>query len=247
MSDSTIIAWTEHTWNPWRGCAKISPGCAHCYMFTAQRRAGWNPEVVVRTTTWPDPKRWEREAAARGRRALVFTCSWSDWFHQDADPWRDEAWAVIRACPHLDFQILTKRHERIVDHLPADWGLGGYPNVWLGVSIENNRFVHRADTLRQIPAVVRFISAEPLLGPLFDLDLRRIDWLIVGGESGPGYRPMQVQWARDLLRKARSRKTAFFFKQSAAPRTEMGIELDGKVVREYPTPRTVGRPTGRLF
>jgi protein gp37 len=248
MSDQTIIAWTEHTWNPWRGCEKISPGCAHCYMFSAQRRMGWNPEVVVRTTTWPDPKRWEREAAARGRTALVFTCSWSDWFHADADPWRDEAWAVIRACPHLHFQILTKRHERIADHLPADWGPHGYPNVWLGVSIENNAFVHRADTLRQIPAVVRFISAEPLLGPLPRLDLTYIDWLIVGGESGPGYRPMQVAWVRELRAKAKASGTAFFFKQSAAPRTEMGIELDGKVVREYPQPRKVVlHPTGRLF
>ena len=246
MSDSTIIAWTEHTWNPWRGCTKISPGCAHCYMFTAQTKKGWNPEVVVRTTTWPDPKRWEREAATVGRRARVFTCSWSDWFHDAADQWRDEAWAVIRSCPHLDFQILTKRHERIVDHLPADWGPHGYPNVWLGVSIENNKFVHRADTLRQIPAVVRFISAEPLLGPLPSLDLTYIDWLIVGGESGPGYRPMDLAWARQLRALAKAERTAFFFKQSAAPRTEMGIELDGHIVREYPTPRR-GTPLGRLF
>jgi protein gp37 len=248
MSDATIIAWTEHTWNPWRGCEKISPGCAHCYMFTAQRRMGWNPEVVVRTTTWADPKRWERAAAAQGRRARVFTCSWSDWFHVDADPWRDEAWAVIRACPSLDFQILTKRHERIADHLPADWGPGGYPNVWLGVSIENDKFTHRADTLRQIPAVVRFISAEPLLGPVPSLDLTGIDWLIVGGESGPGYRPMHLDWVRALRARAQGSRTAFFFKQSAAPRTEMGITLDGKIVRHYPTPRKVARTANaRLF
>jgi protein gp37 len=185
VSDRTIIAWTEHTWNPWRGCDKVSPGCAHCYMFTGQRRWGADPEIVVRTSKWGDPPKWERTAAAAGRRELVFTCSWSDWFHQTADPWRDEAWGVIRRCPHLHFQILTKRPERIAAHLPDDWGSGGYPNVWLGVSIENDRYVGRADVLRTVPAVVRFISAEPLLGPLPSLDLTGIDWLIVGGESGP--------------------------------------------------------------
>jgi protein gp37 len=247
MSDATIIAWTEHTWNPWRGCTKISPGCAHCYMFTAQERWGRDPSIVLRTTTWSDPLRWERDAAQRGRRALVFTCSWSDWFHEDADPWRDEAWAVIRACPHLHFQILTKRDDRIASHLPADWGPGGYPNVWLGVSIENDRFTSRADTLRRIPAVVRFISAEPLLGPVPSLDLTSIDWLIVGGESGPGYRPMSLEWVRALQVRADQSGTAFFFKQSAAPRTEMGIQLDGRIVRNYPTPRSTVQSPARLF
>jgi len=236
MSNRTIIAWTEHTWNPWRGCTKISPGCAHCYMFTAQERYGRDPSVVTRTSKWRDPHRWEKAAKAANRRELVFTCSWSDWFHEDADGWRPEAWDVIRACPHLDFQILTKRHERIADHLPPGWG-AGYPNVWLGVSIENDKFVHRADTLRTIPAAVRFISAEPLLGPVPSLDLTGIDWLIVGGESGAGFRPMHVDWVRALHQRAKNHGTAFFFKQSAAPRTEMGIELDGQIVREYPTPR----------
>jgi len=154
---------------------------------------------------------------------------------------------VVRACPHLDFQILTKRPDRITDHLPADWGPAGYPNVWLGVSIENNRYVNRANMLRHIPAVVRFISAEPLLGPLPDLDLSRIDWLIVGGESGPGYRPMDLAWVRELQQRAKGTRTAFFFKQSAAPRTEMGIELDGRIQRDYPTPRKAPAPSNRLF
>jgi protein gp37 len=246
LSDSTIIAWTEHTWNPWRGCDKISPGCAHCYMFTAQERYGQDPTKVLRTSTWGKPLKWEREAAAANRRALVFTCSWSDWFHADADPWRAEAWAVIAKCPHLHFQILTKRHERIRDHLPPDWGRG-YPNVWLGVSIENDRFVHRADALRAIPAAVRFISAEPVLGPMPSLNLKGIDWLIVGGESGPDYRPMDHEWVRPLLAKARAAGTKFFFKQSAAPRTEMGITFDGQIIREYPTPRLLPMARGSLF
>lgn len=233
MAEKTIIAWTDKTWNPWRGCTKVSPGCAHCYMFTAQARYGRNPDVVVRTKTWGDPVAWNREAAAEGRSWRVFTCSWSDWFHADADAWRDEAWALIRSTPHLTYQILTKRPERIAAHLPADWGRG-YPNVWLGVSIENNRHVGRADLLREVPAQVRFISAEPLLGPLPDLDLTGIHWLIVGGESGPGFRPMDQAWALDLHRMAQDAGTAYFYKQSAAPRTEMGIELAGRIVREYP-------------
>lgn len=246
MSDQTIIAWTEHTWNPWRGCDKISPGCAHCYMFTAQRRYGQNPDIVTRTGTWGAPLKWEKDAAAANRTALVFTCSWSDWFHEDADAWRADAWRVIRACPHLHFQILTKRHERMAAQLPPDWG-DGYPNVWLGVSIENNRFVHRADALREIPAAVRFISGEPLLGPLPALSLAGIDWLIVGGESGAGFRPMDHAWVRELRTRARDAGTAFFFKQSAAPRTEMGIHLDGHIVREYPTPRVTRPPAVSLF
>jgi protein gp37 len=236
-ADRTIIAWTEHTWNPWRGCTKISPGCAHCYMFTAQRRYGQDPDLVQRTSTWDKPRRWNRTAALAGTPAMVFTCSWSDWFHDAADAWRPAAWQVIRDCPWLSFQILTKRHERIVDHLPPDWGPHGYPNVWLGVSIENEKFVHRADTLRTIPAVVRFLSLEPLLGPLPTLDVTGIDWMIVGGESGPNYRPMDLQWARDLRDLARAHRVAFFFKQSAALQTESGIRLDGHIVREYPIPR----------
>jgi len=238
MSDETIIAWTDRTWNPWRGCTKVSPGCAHCYMFTAQRRYGRDPEIVTRCQTWGQPRKWQLAAAAAGRIERVFTCSWSDWFHVDADPWRDEAWAIIKSCPSLHFQILTKRDDRIAANLPRDWG-SGYPNVWLGVSIENDRFTYRADRLRSIPAAVRFISAEPLLSPLPSLDLRGIDWLIVGGESGPRYRPMDHAWVRELREKSKRARVAFFFKQSAAPRTEMGIYLAGTIVREYPRPRVI--------
>jgi protein gp37 len=213
-------------------------------MFTAQERYGQDPSTVVRTKKWGDPLKWQRAAAAAGRVERIFTCSWSDWFHVDADPWRAEAWAVIRQCPNLHFQILTKRDDRIGAQLPADWG-DGYPNVWLGVSIENDRFTYRADSLRKIPAAVRFISAEPVLGPMPSLNLRGIDWLIVGGESGAGFRPMDHAWVRELRQKARRSRTAFFFKQSAAPRTEMGITLDGEIVREYPTPRTIRlKPVG---
>lgn len=239
MAEATIIAWTDRTWNPWRGCTRVSPGCAHCYMFTAQERYGRDPNIVTRTKTWGEAPRWQKDAAAKGIIERIFTCSWSDWFHEDADAWRDEAWALVKACPNLHFQILTKRDDRIADHLPADWG-EGYPNVWLGVSIENDRHTYRADRLRAIPAAVRFISAEPLLGPLPSLDMTGIHWIIVGGESGPGYRPMDTEWAIDLRDRAKRAGVAFFFKQSAAPRTEMGIRLGGEIVREYPNVPAAG-------
>lgn len=150
---------------------------------------------------------------------LVFTCSWSDWFHPAADAWRPEAWAIVRATPHLTYQILTKRPELITERLPPDWGQG-YENVWLGVSVENSRFTWRAETLAEIPAVTRFVSAEPLLGSLFiagrrkrPLELRAIDWVIVGGESGPDARAMDVAWAREIAEACRATGTAFFMKQ----------------------------------
>ncbi len=234
MGKTTIISWTEHTWNPWRGCTKISPGCKNCYMFTAQKRYGRDPSVVLRTKTWNEPLRWQHRAEQAGKKELVFTCSWSDWFHEDADQWREEAWMVIRRCPNLVFQILTKRPGRIIDHLPEDWG-SGYENVWLGVSIETNEFVWRADILRRIAAVVRFISAEPLLGPLPDLELNGIDWLIVGGESGPKFRPMDHDWARVLRDAALAHDVPFFFKQSSGVRTEMETYLGGQSWRQFPT------------
>jgi protein gp37 len=231
MGETTTISWTGRTWNPWRGCDKVSPGCAHCYMFTEQRRYGRDPSEVVRTSpatfNAPLSRKWAEPA-------LVFTCSWSDWFHEDADEWRGEAWDIVRRTPHLTYQILTKRPERIAEHLPADWG-DGYPNVWLGVTIENRRFVGRADVLRSVPAVVRFISAEPLLGPLVGtltgigypgrdhlwlddylgdgLDLTEIDWIIIGGESGPGCRRFDEEWARDLTEHAQDAGTAVHVKQ----------------------------------
>lgn len=183
MGTETGISWTEHTWNPWRGCTKVSAGCANCYMFREQRRYGRDPAEVVRTQTWNDPIKWNKQAAEAGRRDLVFTCSWSDWFHEAADPWRDEAWAIVRSCPNLIFQILTKRADRIADHLPADWG-NGYENVWLGVSVENEENIWRISHLVNVPAKVRWISAEPLLGPInFEPWLNHLDWIVVGAES----------------------------------------------------------------
>jgi protein gp37 len=176
MGERSVIEWTDSTWNPWRGCDKVSEGCDECYMFRDQERYGRDPSVVTRCAvgTFLAPvksKKWaverDRCLAEKGRH-LVFTCSWSDWFHPKADAWRDEAWRIIRETPESTYQILTKRPRLIPTRLPTDWG-DGYPNVWLGVSIETRKWVYRADLLRAVPAAVRFISAEPLLGPLVNV------------------------------------------------------------------------------
>jgi protein gp37 len=252
MSDQTSIAWTEATWNPWMGCTKVSAGCDNCYMFREQRQYGNDPELVRRSKTkFADPLKWKEP-----RR--IFTCSWSDWFHKDADAWRDEAWAIIKATPQHTYQILTKRPGRIARHLPADWGVG-YPNVWLGVSIESQEQAFRARQLAEIPAVVRWLSCEPLLGPLSFEEvwasgprvrleaggvwnevrpvLSLIHWLVVGGESGPDTvrREMKLLWAEMLQRECRDAGTAFFFKQRSARRSEdtTGVP-EWLLKREYP-------------
>src|SRR5688572_24986243 len=128
MSDQTAIEWTDKTWNPWHGCTAVSAGCDLCYMFREKRQYGQNPELVVRSKTkFRDPLRWHEPER-------VFTCSWSDFFHVAADPWRPDAWQIIRDTPHLTYQILTKRPGRIRRCLPDDWG-AGYPNVWLMTTV----------------------------------------------------------------------------------------------------------------
>jgi protein gp37 len=190
-------------------------------------------------------------------RLRVFCASLCDWAEQaDTMPakyWpivqdaRRRLWDMIRATPWLDWQLLSKRSGSIASMLPDDWG-NGYFNVWLGVSVEDNRVAFRADDLRKIPATVRFISYEPAIGPLDQLKLDGIDWVLYGGESGPGYRKEDKQWARDMNARCEAETErrrlaglttvcAFFHKQSAAIRTEMGIELDGHIVKNYPNRR----------
>jgi protein gp37 len=255
----SIIAWTDNTANFWMGCAKVSPGCAHCYAETLTiNRMGlkvWGTEAKRQPVAgiYANLRKWNRAAAAAQARARVFVMSLGDFFedHPDANAIRPAAWDAIRECQWLDFQLLTKHPENIPAMVPTGWTAAPWPNVWLGTSIENDRHAFRADVLKQVPAVVHFISAEPLLGPLPSLDLSHIEWVIVGGESGTGYRPMDHAWARELAARCRKKKVAFFFKQSAAPRTEMGIELDGQIQRAYPlTPydlRPGRRAAGSLF
>lgn len=217
MARATAIEWTDATWNPWMGCEKVSPGCAHCYMYREQRQYGHDPAAIRRSKTkFNEPLRWDEPR-------LVFTCSWSDWFHPGADEWRDEAWSIIRDTPHLTYQVLTKRPELIDGRLPSDWA-DGYANVWLGVSIENSRFTWRADELRDVPAAVRFISAEPLVGSLFEtggkrepLELDGIDWVIVGGESGPRSRRLDIRWVDEVVAACDAEAIPFFMKQLGTP------------------------------
>ncbi|RKZ06954.1 hypothetical protein DRQ25_12750, partial [Candidatus Fermentibacteria bacterium] len=194
MAEKSGIAWTQATWNPWMGCEHLSPGCDHCYMFREMRRYGkWDPEFVRRTkTTFNNPVKWKEPK-------LIFTCSWSDWFIKAADQWREEAYEIIRKANQHTYQILTKRHGRIIKNLPHDWPLN---NVWLGVTGENHEwFWKRAKQLAKVPAVpVRYISAEPLIGEINvtadELRQLGVDWLIAGGESGSNCRPMELDWAR---------------------------------------------------
>jgi protein gp37 len=213
MGDQTNIQWTNKTWNPWHGCKKVSAGCKFCYMFREKEKYGQNGSIIQRSKTkFFDPLKWTEPE-------MVFTCSWSDWFIEEADAWRDEAWRVIKKTPHLTYQILTKRPERILEHLPADWG-EGYPNVWLGVSVENQDNVGRIKILESIPAKIKFISFEPLIGPLTSDFVGAVDWIIIGGESGNDtgywrYRQCALEWIERLVDGYRSspHQTAIFVKQ----------------------------------
>jgi protein gp37 len=228
MADRSAIEWTEATWNPVTGCDKVSPGCAHCYAETFAERwrgvPGHPYEQGFDLRLWPErleqPLRWKRPR-------LVFVNSMSDLFHERIpEDYIAAVFAVMGAAEQHTFQVLTKRHERLAELAPMlDW----HPNVWMGVSIENRRFVHRADYLRTVPAAVRFISAEPLLGPLEGLDLDGIDWLIAGGESGPRHRPVKADWLFELRDLCAEYGTDFFFKQWGGHRPKSGgRELDGR-------------------
>lgn len=234
MADRSAIEWTEATWNPVTGCDKVSPGCAHCYAEAFAERFRGVPghpyEQGFDLRIWPkrldQPLRWKRPR-------MIFVNSMSDLFHEriPLDFIRNVFASMEEASWHT-FQILTKRPERLVelaDVLP--WP----ENVWMGVSIENRRFVQRADLLRQINPAVRFISAEPLLGPLEGLDLHGIDWLIAGGESGFRNRPVKPDWIRDLRDRCELENVAFFFKQWGGRTPKAGgRKLDGQTYDAMP-------------
>lgn len=193
-------------------------------MFSEQLRYGQDPSVVIRTKTWSDPVKWQKSAAERGVIERVFACSWSDWFHTDADGWRDEAWAVVKACPNLTFQILTKRPERIAEHLPSDWGKG-YPNVWLGSSLDPSDKGGMA--LFDVPAKVHFLSLEPLLGPVTLKEIKgKAQWVIVGGESGHGARPCHVSWIRSAVWQCKLMGIPIFVKQLGAKPAQNNDGID---------------------
>ena len=235
-ADRSGIEWTEATWNPVTGCSKVSPGCAHCYAETLSLRFRWSEtpwipaneseNVVLHPERLDQPTRWRRPR-------VVFVNSMSDLFH-DRVPFgfiRD-VFTVMADCQRHTFQILTKRAERLAEVAPdLDWPA----NVWMGVSIENRRWIGRADLLRHVPAPVRFISAEPLLGPLDDLDLAGIDWLIAGGESGNRHRPVDLDWIRQLRDQCCAAGVAFFLKQIGGRTPKAGgRSLDGREWSQMP-------------
>jgi protein gp37 len=236
---STGIQWTDETWNPVTGCSKVSPGCAHCYAETLAltRLAGkagypglpWTPENAAANVSLR-PERLRKPLTWREPR-MVFVNSMSDLFHELV-PWEyiDQVFDVMEQAERHTFQVLTKRPERM-----RALARPALPNVWLGTSIENDRFVGRADYLREAPAAVRFLSLEPLLGPLPSLDLNGIDWVIVGGESGPDHRLVNPDWVRDIRDRVVAAKAAFFFKQwgGLTPKSG-GRSLDGRTWDEFP-------------
>jgi protein gp37 len=197
-------------------------------MYRDKKRYGQNPKLITRSkSTFNDPLKWMESK-------IIFTCSWSDFFIEEADDWRQEAWDIIRKTPQHTYQILTKRPERIIDQLPEDWG-DGWNRVWLGVSVENMDYTFRIDQLRETSAKVKFLSLEPLLGPLVDLDLRNIDWVIVGGESGPKARKLEEQWVLEIRQQCQSEGIPFFFKQwGGVNKKRNGRLLEGKVWNEIP-------------
>jgi protein gp37 len=255
-AENSTIEWCDHTFNPWEGCQKVGPGCDNCYAEARDLRftggTHWGPNAPRRLTSqanWAKPIKWNREAAASGARPRVFCASLADVFDNAVDPaWREDLWRLIAATPNLDWLLLTKRPSNIGKMLPtfAHWG-NGWPNVWLGCTVVNQSEVDRdIPKLLAIPAAVRFLSIEPLLGPV-DLrfafsDIRTacchkcgfrtnaiggtcsndgtilrgdigIDWVIVGGESGPHARPMHPDWARSLRDQCAAAAVPFLFKQ----------------------------------
>lgn len=218
--EKTKISWTEYTWNPWQGCHKVSDGCKFCYMFRDKERYGQDPNTVVKSskTTFNKPLKINEPA-------LIFTCSWSDFFIPEADKWRNEAWDVIKRTPQHTYQILTKRPERISDNLPKDYFL---ENILVGVSIENNKNRDRAKYLKDLYCKT-FISFEPLLEPIGWIDeYKYADWIIIGAESGNDtgkykYRDCKNWWVNDLVSKARENNIKVFVKQ---------IRLDGKLLTD---------------
>lgn len=252
MGEDSKIEWTTHTFNPWIGCTEVSPGCDNCYARTLAERYGWTTwgkgQWRRRTAeaNWRKPLTWDRQARESGRRAQVFCASLADVFDAEVPRgWRDDLWVLIRQTPHLDWQLLTKRPNLIRRSLPPDWG-SGWPNVWLGASVESQEHTWRIDHLIKVPAVVRFLSCEPLLGSLsLPSYLMNIDWIIAGGESGHGARAMHPAWVRSLRDQCIAAGVPFLFKQwgewapdesrdpAAWDRGEMPLSDDGMDLRGY--------------
>ena len=271
MAENSGIEWTTHTFNPWTGCTKVSPACDHCYAEGWAKRSGhveWGPHGARRRTkTWGNPIKWNRAAEGATDRPRVFCASLADVFdnHRSIEPvWRRDLWRLIGETPNLDWLLLTKRPQNVSKFVPESWMIDGFPeNVWLGTTVENQvEADRRIPDLLRLPVEVRFLSCEPLIGPVdisvglgctCDNDERcfgtcpyyragvspaRLSWVITGGESGPHYRPADPDWFRSLRDQCAEADIPFLFKQWEG-RTQgvikaKGRELDGVVHDGYP-------------
>ena len=224
MAEHSTIEWTDHTFNPWLGCTALSPACDFCYAEAWSKRTGnahlWQGERRRTTAAlWQGPLKWNARCAAAGIRERVFCASLADVFdNQVPSRWRDDLWHRIDQCRSLDWMLLTKRPENIAKMLPTEaigaplWG-AGWPHVWLGTTIEDRARLRRLDHLRRVPAAVRFLSCEPLLEDLGDLDLSGIHLVIGGGESGPHARITPPEAARSLRDVCAAQRVPFFWKR----------------------------------
>jgi len=251
MKDSEI-EWTDHTYNPWHGCTKVSDGCKYCYMYREKERFKNDPTIVNKSKTafkFPLSKAMNQDNIKDNN--LVFTCSLSDFFIESADEWRDEVWKMIKETPWLTYQILTKRPERIQHCLPSDWGYSGYENVWLGVSIESYKYLDRLPELMRYVSLSSkfktFVSYEPALSPVNFAEakylpfLADLDWMVIGGESGNEigkykYREAQLWWFEDVIMQCDQFHVKVFMKQMGTYLSkQMMLESrHGRIMDEWP-------------
>jgi protein gp37 len=264
MAENSKIEWTDHTFNPWVGCTKVSPACDHCYAEGWAKRTGqaglWAGERRrTSVANWRLPYKWNNAAPLDRPRPRVFCASLADVFDNQAAPeWRRDLWWMIRETPNLDWLLLTKRPQNIRKMLPDNWG-EGYPNVWLGTTVESQEEAdRRIPHLLSVPVRVPFLSCEPLLGPLdisqylrprqrpnrdgyggesgpgWTTDFGAVAWVIFGVESGPGARPFEEQWAHSLKAQCEAANVAFFMKQMSGVRKPLPPIPPRLMLREFP-------------
>lgn len=269
MAEQTGIAWCHHTWNPWTGCTRVSPGCDFCYAATFSKRnpttfGSWEPGAARKRTgpgTWNNLTIFNRKAREAGERRRVFPSMCDPFDNRAPQEWRDDMFERIRACLNLDFLLLTKRPQNIAAMLPPDWG-GGYPNVWLGTTCENQvEADRRIPHLLRAPAAIRFLSCEPMLSAIDLTNIKPpeqhrgdphdwtatwrdngpgrtwIDWVILGGESGHGARTAHLEWVESLLRQCKAAGVAAFMKQAGSNRGAdwpPGITGKGDAPEQWP-------------
>ena len=244
MAEETGIAWTDSTFNAWWGCSKVGPECDFCYAETLDASLGghhWGHRSIPRimsSSNWRNPRVWNRDAgeffSKHGRNRRVFCGSMMDWCDKNArEDQRERLWTLIKETPNLTWQMLTKRSPMIKRYHPKDWG-EGYDNVALGVSVGDRKHgLKRIDDLRKIPAKIRFLSIEPLLEDLGEINLDGIHWVIVGGESGESFRPMDMNWVMNIYIQCLDRGIPFFFKQTGG--VDGGTnDFFGRVVQNFP-------------